>query len=93
MAAAMKLRTPCSVCHKDRYVEPPVPKPYVCKRCTATARVAKVARAVTGTKAPVGESRDPWLNDNIRKREINAQSERGSGGWIPRREGWMRRER
>jgi hypothetical protein len=48
-------------------------------------------RAVTGTTGPMKESRDPFINDNIRKRAINAASERGGGGWIPRREEWLKR--
>jgi hypothetical protein len=36
-------------------------------------------------------SGDPWLNDNERKARINAEAarERGEGGWIERRPGWL----
>ncbi len=52
--------------------------------------VAKIAQAVK-TEPPRPRSLDPWLNDNIRKAEVNAAAARGDRrGWIPPRLGWLR---
>jgi hypothetical protein len=57
----------------------------------ATVVAKTIAEKIAPTPKKAPPSRDPWLNDNIRKAEINAAASRGDReGWIPRRPGWLR---
>lgn len=70
----------CSQCRKTRYVKPPVPAKYVCRRCRAGT--AESRPAVPAPKRTL----DPFLNDLPRREAINRQAK---PAWIDSRPGWL----
>jgi hypothetical protein len=85
----MKIKTQCSKCGADRYADPPVPSPYVCKRCLAGAK-PKTPKPTPSASPPSG---DPFMRDDRKNPDGSLKRVEQSRKWIPNTRGWLRRSR